>query len=284
MNSKKLFHELVKGIAIDDTQDEIRSMVYLLLDHFLSISRTDVFAEKEIELTPSTEDRIGDAIRRINTGEPVQYVLGETEFYGRKFMVNPSVLIPRPETEELVRLVIDYIKLHEEKQVRILDIGTGSGCIPVTLGLEIPHAEVIATDVSSDALKVASENARRLNVNVEFIEHDILSDDPPRRDLLVVVSNPPYISVKEKSTMKDNVLLFEPHQALFVKGDDPLLFYETIAEKACQMLQSNGLLAVEISEHRGTDVMSLFKKWGYSEVELVKDLFGKDRIIRGIRP
>jgi len=284
MNSKKLFNDLVKGIAIDESQDEIQSMVYLLLEHFFSISRSEVFSEKNIELTSSDEKRVRDAIGRINTGEPVQYILEETEFYGRMFIVNPSVLIPRPETEELVRLVIDHIKNHEDKRSRILDIGTGSGCIPITLGLEVPHAEIFATDVSVAALEVANENANRLNVNVEFIQNDILSDDIPCRNLHVVVSNPPYISVKEKSTMKDNVLLYEPHQALFVTGDDPLLFYETIAKKAHEMLQSNGLLAVEISEHRGVEVMQLLKKWGYTEIELVKDLFGKDRIIKGIRP
>jgi release factor glutamine methyltransferase len=284
MNSKKLFHELVNGITIDDSHDEIRSMVYLLFEHFLSISRTDVFGEKEIELTSSAENKIRDAVRRVNTGEPVQYVLGETEFNGRMFLVNPSVLIPRPETEELVRLVIDHIKGHDKKHARILDIGTGSGCIAITLGLESPSAEIFATDVSVAALKVADENAKRLNAHVEFIQHDILLDDIPCRDLHVVVSNPPYIGVNEKSTMKDNVLLFEPHQALFVTGNDPLLFYAAIAKKAYQMLQSKGLLAVEISEHRGVEVMDLFKKWGYTEIELVKDLFGKDRIVKGIRP
>ncbi len=284
MNSKKLFHELVKGITIDDTHDEIQSMVYLLLEHFFFVSRTDVFGEKEIELTSSSENKIRDAVRRINRGEPLQYVLGETEFYGRMFIVNPSVLIPRPETEELVRLVIDHIKRHEMRHARILDIGTGSGCIPITLGLECPHVEIFATDVSVAALKVAEGNAKRLNANVEFIQHDILLEDIPRRDLHVVVSNPPYISLNEKGTMKDNVLLFEPQQALFVTGDDPLLFYQAIAEKAYQMLQSKGLLAVEISEHRGVEVMDLLKKWGYTEIELVKDLFGKDRIIKGIRP
>jgi len=285
-NSKALFLDLVNQIKLVESQDEVRSIVYLVLDNLFSISRTDILSEKEVKLGQTEEKKIIEIIRRINNHEPIQYILGEVEFYGRRFIVNSSVLIPRPETEELVRSIITDVNsvLTTDRIFRILDIGTGSGCIPVTLALEIPGAEVSATDISDPSIEVARENALRLNANVRFFKNDILEDEIPFRDLDIVVSNPPYITWSEKQGLKKNVLAFEPYLALFVPDDDPLLFYRVIAEKAPHLLRSNGMLAVEINERFGNEVAALLKVNGFAEVQVLKDLFGKERIVKGTLP
>ncbi|MBA4056020.1 MAG: peptide chain release factor N(5)-glutamine methyltransferase, partial [Marivirga sp.] len=223
-------------------------------------------------------------VDRLNANEPIQYVLGETIFYGRKFLVNPFVLIPRPETEELVRLILSHLQQNRQKKPGILDIGTGSGCIPVTLALEFPSAKVSATDISDTALDVARKNALRLKASVHFYNSDILKDDLPATHFDVVVSNPPYIPWEEKAGMRDNVVEFEPHIALFVSDNDPLLFYRAIIEKALGALHSNGFLAVEINERFGKDIASLMTEKGFQEVEVIRDLFDKERIVKGILP
>jgi release factor glutamine methyltransferase len=285
-NSKALFLDLVNQIKIDQGLEEIHSVVYILLENLFSISRSDVNAAKEVMIGQEEEKKIREMIQRINKHEPIQYILGETEFYGRKFIVNSSVLIPRPETEELVRSILTHVDDAHiiDRKFKILDIGTGSGCISITLALEIPGAVLLATDVTDRALEVAAKNAFCLNAQVQFVKNDILKDEIPFQDLDVVASNPPYIPWNQKESMKNNVVAFEPHLALFVPNDDPLLFYRDIAEKARQALRSTGLLAVEINENFGSDVASLLKDYGYTEVQVVKDLFGKERIVKGILP
>lgn len=278
MNSKKIFQDLVSRIKIEDSEDEIRGISYLILEHVYGLSRTDILSGREIPSISTAAIKVDEIIMRLNRNEPVQYILGEAYFLGRKFKVNSSVLIPRPETEELVKTVIN---VHTGN--RILDIGTGSGCIPISLALEIPGSEVYATDVSDDALDIATENAASLNAKVNFIQHDILREKIPLTGLDVVVSNPPYVLLKEKRGMKDNVVTFEPHLALFVPDDDPLIFYKVIAKKANETLRTGGLLCVEINEQLGEAVASVFSKHGFETIEIVKDIFNKDRIVKGVK-
>jgi release factor glutamine methyltransferase len=284
-NSKLLFLDLINRIKIDESRDEIQRMAYIILESIFSISRTDVLSERIAKIGSQEEKRITEIIRRINTSEPIQYILEETFFYGRKFFVNPSVLIPRPETEELVRLILKHLQQSGDQYKRtILDIGTGSGCIPITLALECPTASVMATDVSEAALDVAGKNASNLRASVHFFRNDILHDTLPLSNLDVVVSNPPYIAWEEKEKMHANVVEFEPHLALFVPDNDPLHFYKAIAEKATLALRSGGLLVVEINERFGQEIAELFSSHGFTEVDVIRDLSQKERVVKGILP
>jgi release factor glutamine methyltransferase len=283
MNSKVLFNDLVKAITIDDGIDEIQAMAYIILENMLKVSRTDVLTERDASVTSADENAIRNTVRRINSHEPIQYVFGWTEFYGRRFNVNPDVLIPRPETEELVSLVKEYTKERNVSGPRILDIGTGSGCIAVTLALEIPGSKVFATDISEKALETARQNAASLKAVVGFFNNNIIDQDIPVEPLDVVISNPPYIPLSEKPSMKDNVIRFEPSQALFVSDGDPVVFYRAIAKKAFASLHSGGLLAVEINERFGSDVVSILTDLGFADIRILKDLFHKERIVKGIR-
>ena len=283
MNSKVLFNDLVKAITIDESVDEIQMMVYMILENTLALSRTDVLTERDVEVESAVDILIKSAISRINNQEPIQYVFGWTEFYGRKFNVNPDVLIPRPETEELISLVKEYVKEKNIKRPRILDIGTGSGCIAVTLALEIPGSKVFATDISQNAIEKAQQNATALNAVVGFFNNNVVDDDLGLTTLDVVVSNPPYIPLAEKESMKNNVTRFEPSQALFVSDADPLIFYRAIAGKATMCLRTGGLLAVEINERFASDVARIFEDSGFEDVRIIKDLFHKERIVKGMR-
>jgi release factor glutamine methyltransferase len=283
MNSKVLFNDLVKAITIDESVEEIQAMVYIILENTLRVSRTDVLTEKDVSFPSADENAIWNIVRRINSQEPIQYVFGWTEFYGRRFKVNPDVLIPRPETEELVSLVKEYIKTRNILGPRMLDVGTGTGCIAVTLALEIPGSKVFATDISETALETARQNAAELKGVVGFLNHNIIDQDIPVEQLDVVISNPPYIPLSEKSSMKNNVIRFEPPLALFVSDGDPVVFYRAIASKAFSSLHSGGLLAVEINERFGSDVASILADAGFADVRILKDLFNKERIVKGIR-
>ncbi|HMG93872.1 MAG TPA: peptide chain release factor N(5)-glutamine methyltransferase [Chryseolinea sp.] len=283
MNSKVLFNDLVKAITIDESVDEIQAMVYIILENTLTLSRTDVLAERDVMVVATDDELIKSVVRRINSQEPIQYVFGWTEFYGRKFKVNPDVLIPRPETEELVSMVKEHIKGKNISDPRILDVGTGSGCIAVTLALEIRGSKVFATDISQKALETARQNATALNSVVGLFNNNIVDDDLPVKALDVVVSNPPYIPLSEKQSMKNNVTRFEPSQALFVSDVDPLVFYRAIATKASKCLGAGGLLAVEINERFGSDVARIFKDSGFEDVRILNDVFHKERIVKGQR-
>lgn len=281
-NSKILFEDFIRQITLPESREEVESIAYLVFEHCFGISRTDLMLNKRVD-----EDahylKLDEIVSRINQHEPVQYILGETEFFGRTFKVNSSVLIPRPETEELVREALMFVPEKHTPSFRILDIGTGSGCIPISLKLERPFSTVMGIDVSEQALLVAHENAVHLGANVDFVKHDVLSDDFPFHDLDGIVSNPPYISVSEKSAMQKNVLDFEPHLALFVEDNNPLLFYEAIARHAFKHLRSSGFLLVEINQRFGREVAQLFFDRGFQKVNIVKDLSGKDRIVRALK-
>ena len=235
-------------------------------------------------LTTHQEDLIDQYTQRLLTHEPIQYVLGYAEFYGLKFKVNSSVLIPRPETEELVRWIIEDMQTPvptfsggEGPGVRsVLDIGTGSGCIPISLKKKLPNANISGLDVSEDALAIAEENAELNTTEVHFSKLDILKEIPTQK-YDIVVSNPPYISYDEKHIMYDNVLQYEPHLALFI--DSPLLFYQRIADISSQILHANGKIYLEVSEFRAAEVAAIFLQKGF-KTEIKKDMSGKERMIK----
>ncbi len=276
-NSKELYNDLISQVTLDEDKSEIQSIVFLLLEKKIGLTKTDILAEKKIlGIQPSY---FRPFIKQINEHTPIQYVLGEAEFYNRKFSVNSSVLIPRPETEIMIHEIKRALMSIKSDHVRILDIGTGSGCIAITLALEIPQANVQATDISKEAIGVALQNSKKLNAPVIYHEHNILTNDILFGNFDLVISNPPYISEQEKGKMKKNVIEKEPHLALFAPSDDPLAFYKAIALKSKTILNPEGSVWVEINEQFGNNVIDIFMDHGFQSIRLIKDLDNKDRII-----
>lgn len=279
--SKELF-EYLTGQLIFDDPNEKRAVIFWLLEHFLGLSRTDVLVNKEV---PTRSDAVNwqPIVERLNAHEPIQYLLGETTFFGRTFRVTPNVLIPRPETEELVQLVMVDVDAAYRNPLRVLDIGTGSGCLAVSLAAAYPYAEVFAMDISAAALEVAAHNAEINGVNVTFIGHDIL-DPNVNVEVDVIVSNPPYVMDKEATTMQTNVTAYEPHLALFVPDENPMLFYEAIGAYASRNLSSGGSLYLEINENLGEITLNCIKKYGFQDARLILDIHGKERFIAATQP
>jgi release factor glutamine methyltransferase len=262
---------------------EIKSLAYLTLEFVCQKNRQSLLLGKDKQLSPNERNQVEEIVADLRKFKPIQYITGETEFYGRKFKVDENVLIPRPETEELVDWIVNLFS-HQASQAKlsILDIGTGSGCIAVSLAAQFPSASVYALDISEQALEIAGQNAEKNEVKIQLIRHDILEGLP---DYLpekwdVVVSNPPYITPQEKISMSENVLNYEPHQALFVPQDKPLLFYEQIAGLALHRLKSTGNLFFETGSLYGEKTVAMLKEKGYRSVELIKDISGNDRMIR----
>ena len=279
-NSKDVFAWLVSHISLDEPPDEIKSIAYLLMDHEYGLSRSQILAGSPLAAADLT--RLKQLVARINLGEPVQHILGEQHFYGRPFKVNQDVLIPRPETETVITCAVEYARHLNKQQLSILDIGTGSGCLAITLDLEIEQAQVVGTDISLLALDVAMANNLFHKASVRFIKNDILNDPLPEGPFDLIVSNPPYVTSKEKSDMKNNVLHFEPHTALFTPESDPLFFYRSILSKSVNQLCPGGMLIVEINEKYGGEIADLFLYHRFQKVEILVDLAGKDRVVRGI--
>ncbi|MBP7506545.1 MAG: peptide chain release factor N(5)-glutamine methyltransferase, partial [Prolixibacteraceae bacterium] len=226
-DSMKYIAENLEGLY---DKNEIDSFIYLIFNHLLGYGRKEMILMRNEILSTENKERIHEVVERLKVFEPVQYILGETEFYGLRFFVKPGVLIPRNETEELVDLII---KRNKHKKISVLDVGTGSGCIPVAVKKYIPESEVWSCDISETALSVAKENAFRNSVEIFFVNFDILSNQTfPVTGFDIIVSNPPYVTEKEKQLMQPNVLEYEPHEALFVPDNDPLKFYRAIIEKA----------------------------------------------------
>lgn len=254
---------------------EAESLAFILLEHFLDVRRIDLIQQKTI---PALPENFEVAVKRLLQHEPVQYIIGKAPFYGYDYLVEPAVLIPRNETEELVHWMLEQYK---SGKYRLLDIGTGSGCIPITLALENPEAEVFGIDVSEAALKVAEKNSQKLSASVQWFQLDILIDDIPVSNLDAVVSNPPYVRSSEKALMSPNVVEYEPHLALFVPDEDALLFYRVIAQKAKKALKPHGRIYFEINEALGPEVVELLVREGYTAVKLKEDINGKHRMVSG---
>jgi release factor glutamine methyltransferase len=259
---------------------EIRNFSYLIIEKLTGFSKTEVIVNKNTLFSDEQSYLLENFIKRLKNFEPIQYILGETEFFGLTFHVNNSVLIPRPETEELV----DWIKTDnaEKKPKSILDIGTGSGCIAIVLKQLFAKAEVSGFDISEEALGTARNNALKNNCHVDFIKTDILSSPVFEKKWDIIVSNPPYVPDKEKSEIQPNVLDYEPHLALFVPDNDPLIFYKNIALFAKKHLNNTGKLYFEIHRDTAKDAVLLLTEMGFKDIELRKDISGNDRMIRAI--
>ncbi|MDR3268915.1 MAG: peptide chain release factor N(5)-glutamine methyltransferase [Tannerella sp.] len=258
--------------------EEIRSFSRRIMECVCGLSPVQQILRKDKQLSHTEKERIREIVQRLGKSEPIQYVLGETSFYGLVFEVNPSVLIPRPETEELVD---HMLRTPTPAGMRVLDVGTGSGCIAVALAKRLTGATVFAVDISDAALETAKRNALRNGVSVQFMQADILSE--PASSFPVfdrIVSNPPYVKESEKAGMHPNVLNYEPHQALFVPDDDPLLFYRRIATLAREKLTDNGSLFLEINAACGAIVVEMLHEKAFREIELMCDLSGKDRFVK----
>lgn len=279
INSKELFLELKKKISLEESPEEIEAILYQVFFSLFHLSKTNILVEEKIEVSPVLESQLNSIVDRINQAEPIQYILEQAWFKDRVFYVDPSVLIPRSETEELVALVLSTC----EQINSILDIGTGSGCIPISIKLDCPQAMVYATDISEAALRVAKQNALAWQADITFLQHDILTEEIPLDSLDVVVSNPPYVLESEMASLRENVIKFEPHLALFTPTNDPLRFYRVIAEKGMLALKPNGKIFVEINQQFGKEVANLFVETGFQDVTIRKDLFGNDRIVTGTK-
>ncbi|WP_136668750.1 peptide chain release factor N(5)-glutamine methyltransferase [Flavobacterium sp. H122] len=268
-------------ISIYD-EKEIESFFYIVLEAFHQMKRIDFAMQPDFELDVVQLLQWETVLSQLKEQKPIQYILGETEFFGLPFYVNENTLIPRPETEELVDWILSNNQIIKSTNpLKILDIGTGTGCIAISLAENLPNAEVYALDVSEKALEVAKRNARTNNVDVHFLHQSILEIEDLGQQFDIIVSNPPYVRNLEKEEIKKNVLDYEPHLALFVEDDDALLFYRKITQLAQKNLSNSGALYFEINQYLGKEMISLLENHHFSNIELRKDIYGNDRMIRG---
>ena len=262
-------------------KDEANAMTLILLEHYFNITRVKMALEPELRLSESEMLTFHFAVKDLLKNKPIQYIIGETEFCDLKFKVNENVLIPRPETSELVMNIVKRQKTKDKRQLSILDIGTGSGCIAISLAKKLSDSKVYAIDISEKALEVAKENAINNDAEVAFIHDDILNlKNNIETEFDIIVSNPPYVRELEKAEMRDNVLDWEPHNALFVSDNDPLIFYRNILEFAKTNLNQDGEIWFEINEFLGKEMTDLCKEHGFSDIEIFKDFREKDRVVK----
>ena len=277
-----IYTHIKQSLAGIYSDSEASALAKWILTEVFCLSTIDLYAGKDMNFSTKEYAKLEDILSRLKRYEPLQYILGKTTFCGLPFEVAPGVLIPRPETEELVDWIIsDYL---EKSEVRILDIGTGSGCIPITLARSLKNSKVTSWDVSPEALAIAERNKRLNEVEITLAQIDIFDSTLPEIHADVLVSNPPYVTEKERSDMERNVLDWEPELALFVPDRDPLLFYRRIAEVGCDILSSGGILYYEINRAYGSETVTLLEQMGYKSVELRKDQFGNDRMVKALRP
>ena len=273
---------------------EIDSFFFIILEEYMGFKRIDIVLKSDFNIDQKSLNLMQIATKQLEQEIPIQYIIGKTEFFGLPFNINKEVLIPRPETEELVERVIKEVSLiktyktdsnetKNEKQLKILDIGTGSGCIAISLKKELPSSKISAIDVSNEALRIAKKNALLNKVDINFIHLDILKTNNLDKLYDVIVSNPPYVRELEKKEMKNNVLNNEPHLALFVDNKNPLLFYNKIAELAKNFLTKNGQLHFEINQYLGKETVILLAEKGFKNIQLKKDIFGNDRIVTAFK-
>lgn len=292
MKIKAYRTQFIQALSTKYDEGEAESFFYLILEEKKQLKRIDLALQPDLVFSEEEIVVWNDILEQLKLEIPVQYLLGKTHFYGLEFEVNENVLIPRPETEELVEWIIQSQKLEARSQkLRILDIGTGSGCIAISLAKNLPNAQVFAIDVSEKALATAKKNAVMNQVEVNFIKTDILKTNdleklptsnfqlPTQFD--IIVSNPPYVRNLEKQEIKKNVLDNEPHLALFVEDDNALIFYRKIAELAQKNLTQNGQLFFEINQYLGQEMIDLLEKMNFKNVELRKDIYGNDRMVFG---
>lgn len=270
---KEAIEQLRSGLAGVADPHEVQAMIRVICEDVFNYDPVDVALRQESVLPDFAQQRITDLIHRLQRHEPLQYIVGNARFHGHKFKVTPAVLIPRPETEQLVDLIVDENK---ESDLCVLDMGTGSGCIAISLARALKFAQVDALDVSRDALAVARANAEALQVKVRFFESDMLAPQPAAT-YDIIVSNPPYICWSERESMERNVKDYEPGQALFVPDNDPLLFYKAIVPYAKQSLERGGRLYLEINQRFGAEVKRLLDEHGFDEVRIIDDSYGKVR-------
>lgn len=280
-----MFRQIVDTLVPTVEEREARALAFVVLEDAFGLSRTDIYLGKDTAFSEDDTIRLEKILRRLEQGEPVQYVIGTAQFCNLTFRVTPDTLIPRPETEELVGWVASLLPF--EAPCSVLDVGTGTGCIAISLAKQFPRAQVTAWDISEGALAVAQQNAETNGVTVDFCQKDVLevvnesAASAPSSDALYIVSNPPYICERERAEMEAHVLDYEPASALFVPDADPLLFYRALARLG-QQLNASAVL-VEINQAYGQETVRMFQSNGYSNVELRRDIYGKDRMIKAVR-
>lgn len=284
---KTHFFDSLKNIQ---DEQEIESFFFILTEYLHNLKRVDLALNPNFELSDTEVEKWNAILSELQQEKPIQYITGEAWFYGLRFEVNENTLIPRPETEELVEWILNSPITHHPSPITILDIGTGTGCIPISLKANLPQANVSAIDVSVKALEVAKRNATSNKVEINFIQTNILEVEDlsqlpsPITDYpspySIIVSNPPYVRNLEKQEIKKNVLDYEPHLALFVEDTDALLFYRKIAQLALRNLSPNGLLFFEINQYLGKETVELLENLGFKNIELKKDIYGNDRMIK----
>ena len=278
---KELIDKGTETISQAFPEREAREMVLMFLQHSIGVTRHTHILEPSFEVSDDAAVEAIGAFERMAVGEPIQYIIGKAYFYDREFMVTPDVLIPRPETELLVREALNWACRSGRKSMRIADLCTGSGCIAWSMALELPGSEVIAVDISDGALAVASGQKFESVAAPRFIKADVLASPPDGLGCYdMILSNPPYVMESEKALMRKNVLDHEPHMALFVPDADPLVFYRAVADQAYELLAPDGFGVVEINEALGEETAEVFRSRGFLKAEVVKDLYEKDRFVR----
>ncbi|MDO6605463.1 peptide chain release factor N(5)-glutamine methyltransferase [Arenibacter palladensis] len=264
-------------------KEEVDSFFYLVIDHYLGLERFVLAMQPNLVVSKDNEEPLFYALSQLKLERPIQYILGKAHFCDLEFGVDENVLIPRPETEELVYWILNEVQQGtRQERLRILDIGTGSGCIAISLAKNLPNAKVYALDISKKALQIARQNAVDNEVDIVFLEADILSMEGFKDKFDVIVSNPPYVRELEKKEMKNNVLEHEPGLALFVSDGDPLIFYKKITLFALNHLKTSGMLFFEINQYLGEEMKQLLEAGNFSEIELRKDMYGNDRMLKAV--
>ena len=280
MTTHQVISDIKSALAEAYPEGEVRAFVRILFEEWMHYSTVDIYMRADSEVPPFVVEKMRYAVQRLLRHEPIQHIVGVAHFHGHRFAVSKHTLIPRPETEQLVDMIVD--RNQDVPDLCVLDIGTGSGCIACSLARALRFAEVHAFDISQPALDLAAENARNLGVKVAFHHVDILNAVPQPQQFHIIVSNPPYICMHEQQLMEDNVLRYEPHSALFVPDNDPLLFYRAIARYASVALKPGGKLYFEINAAYGNDTAKLLSDFHFADIEVVRDFYGRDRFVSAL--
>ena len=280
MTTHQVISDIKSALAAAYPEGEVRAFVRILFEEWMHYSTVDIYMRADSEVPPFVVEKMRYAVQRLLRHEPIQHIVGVAHFHGHRFAVSKHTLIPRPETEQLVDMIVD--RNHDVPDLCVLDIGTGSGCIACSLARALRFAEVHAFDISQPALDLAAENARNLGVKVAFHHVDILNAVPQPQQFHIIVSNPPYICMHEQQLMEDNVLRYEPHSALFVPDNDPMLFYRAIARYASVALKPGGKLYFEINAAYGNDTAQLLSDFHFADIEVVRDFYGRDRFVSAL--